>query len=484
MYLGLDLGTTNVKAVALDGDGRIAAEASAQVQRFSTPDGGIEHDLEQIWSATRDVLGRVTAEIAPQSVLALGVSSQGGALQMLDADDRPAGRVISWLDPRGKPYDRRLMDEVGETYLVEHLGCNLSSMTLGQLLRLAEQAPERFAAPGLGFVGDTIVGRLCGRRAHDATSLSIGMLYNPTLGTADPEMLARLKIDGKRLPELLPVTSPAGGLLDSVARATGLPAGIPVSPAVHDQYAAAIGAGATREGDVCLGTGTAWVLLANAVGAPRPVTPGTFTCPHPIAPLTGHLLSMVNGGSTLDWAVRLTDGGNLSPDQLDRRLESIAPGADGLRVWPLLAASAAASGRLGRGGRIDGLTLAHTADHLLRAIVEGLACELARHVERLASAGFSLRRLVLSGPAATSRVTPRIVADVTARPAVCVGHVAMSARGAAVIARAMVERDCPLGELAERCSPERRLVQPGPGTALYARLLEAYLEPFHSAEAP
>ncbi len=480
MHVGLDLGTTNVKAVALEADGRAVAEGSHPVERYTSPDGGVEHDLEQIWTATCDALRQVTAEVNAGDVLALGISSQGGALQMLDDAGYPVGRVISWLDQRGKAFDAKLLDEVREEYLAEHTGCNLSSMTLGQLLRLAERGPDCFAASQVGFVGDTIVGRLCGRRAHDATSLSIGMLYNPTLGTADPELLSRLRIDDKRLADLLPATTPVAAITEKAAKATGLLAGTPVSPAIHDQYAAGIGAGSTREGDVCLGTGTAWVLLANAVGPPRPVTPRTFVCPHPISGLTGHLLSMTNGGSALQWAMQLTGCDSMDPDELDRRLETIAAGADGLQVWPLLVHSAGASGGLERGGRIDGLTLNHSADHLLRAVVEGLACELARHADLLATGGFALRRLVLSGPAATSRVTPQIIADVTGRPVACVDHGNMSARGAAVIAQAMVETDTPLGELAERLVPDHRVVRPGAAAATYATLRECYLQPFTS----
>lgn len=478
MYAGLDLGTTNVKAVALRAGGRVVAEGSQPVQRRVTPDGGVEHDLEQVWSAVLETLRQLAARTQPARIRALGVSSQGGVVQMLDEAGQPVSRAVSWLDQRGGPYDARLLAELGEDYFVEHTGSNLCAMTPGQLLRLAEQAPEQFAAPQMGFLGDAIVGRLCGRRAHDPTSLSIGMLYNPTLGTADPDLLRRLGIDGKRLPELLPATSPAGTLRDEVARATGLAPGIPVSGAVHDQYAAGIGAGAVGQGDVNFGSGTAWVLLANLSGPPRPLTPRTFVCPHPVSGLTGHLLSMTNGGSALDWAAQLTGCAGLGAGELDDRLESVPPGADGLRAWPLLVSGPAADGPLGRGGRIEGVRLGHSAGHLLRAVVEGLACELARHLERLSAGGVAVCRLLMSGPAAASRVTPQIVADVTGRRVVALTHSAMSARGAAILARAMVEDPAGLGPLAGRLAPAGRTTEPGAAADVYARLREDYVQPF------
>jgi len=207
---------------------------------------------------------QAVATLNPSEIQAIGISSQGGALQLLDADGQPIGSVISWLDARGRPFDDQITAALGEEFLAEHIGRRRSAMTGGQILRLRQQVPELLEMPNkIGFVGDVIVGRLCGRRAHDATSLSIAPLLNPSLGRADPEWLEYLGIREEQLPELLPITAPAGPLGAEPARQTGLPEGIPVSAAIHDQYAAAIGSGSVGEGDICLGTGTAWVLVAN-----------------------------------------------------------------------------------------------------------------------------------------------------------------------------------------------------------------------------
>ena len=189
MYLGIDLGTTNVKALAVDTRGTIVVHGSASVQRTTTPDGGVEQSIEQIWNATCQAIREVARQLSPKDIQAIGISSQGGALQLLNSRDEPLGPVISWLDGRGKRFDREFEERAGEEYLIEHIGHNLSSMTLGQILRLQEESPEKLdAAAGVGFVGDVIVGRLCGRRAHDATSLSIGMLLNPRTSLCRPRV--------------------------------------------------------------------------------------------------------------------------------------------------------------------------------------------------------------------------------------------------------------------------------------------------------
>ena len=479
MFLGLDLGTSNIKALVVDHDGAVIGAGSVLLERYVTPDGGVEQDIDEIWDATQAAIRSATTRIDPASILAVGVSSQGGALQLLDDHDRPIARVISWLDGRGGPFDLRTVEQLGEDYLAEHLGANTSSMALGQLIRLKELDPELMkAAKRIGFVGDVIVGRICGRRAHDPTSMSIGMLYNPSLGRADPEILDLLSLSEQQLPDLLAATTPAGRLTEEAADCTGLVQGIPVSPAVHDQYAASVGAGSVHEGDVCFGTGTAWVLVANTAKLSRPVAPSTFVCPHPVDGLFGQLLSMGNGGSALDWVLKLTGRESISGDDLDRALEQIPPGSDGLRFRPLLLAGKKTGPAMKPGGRLTGITLGHSADHFLRAAVEGLSCELARHLGFFTSAGLPVRRLVMCGTAAASRVTPQIVADVTEQPVSCVTEPAVSALGAAVIGRALVEQDLELGELAEKLTPSSRTVSPGENVSEYGRLLREYLAPF------
>jgi len=473
MYLGLDLGTTNIKALVVDPGGRIVAEGSAAVERCCTPDGGVEQDLDSVWDATQEAIRRAAAGTDAARIRSIGVSSQGGTLQLLDELGQPIGRAISWLDSRGQPFDRQLVDELGEEFFIEHVGYCGSAIAPGQILRLQRQSPGDWArVASIGFVGDVIVGRLCGRRAHDATSLSIAFLLNPALGRADPELLGRLEIREEQLPDLIPATEPAGKLRREIAERTGLASGIPVSAAIHDQYAGSLGAGSVHAGDVCFGTGTAWVLVANAPRLTRPVTRQAIVCPHPVPGIFGQMMSMVNGGSAIEWVLGLSGRGSLSRDEIDEALESIPPGSEGLCFRPHLVPGLSADPAARNGGRITGITLGHTANHLLRAAVEGLACELARYLGLLVGADFPVRRLVMCGKAAASRVTPQIIADVSGRPVACVAEPAVSAFGAATVARALVEPAADLTRLAQQLALASRTVLPGEHADTYRRLVE------------
>jgi xylulokinase len=479
MYLGIDLGTTNVKAVVVARDGRVMSFGTSPVERFLVPHGGVEQDIDQIWQSTQTAIRSALCGVDSSQILAIGISSQGGAIQILDRDEKPRGRVISWLDSRGQAFDAALTAELGADFFARRIGHAASGGAIGQLLRLRSESPAWLQRPNrIGFVGDIIVGRLCGRRAHDPTLLGIAMLYNPWLGRSDPDVLARLEMAEEQLPPLTPATTAAGPLDADAARSLGLPPGIPVSPAVHDQYTASLGAASVDVGDVNFGAGTAWVLLANAGALSPPAVPDAFVCRHPVDGLYGQLLSMTNGGSAIHWAVNMAGNQCAASNGIDDMLDTIAPGAEGLHFWPFLSGGPRVNGVARMKGRLSGITLAHGPAHLLRAVVEGLACELLRHIRLLADAGIAVHRLTMCGSAASGRNTPQIIADVTQLPVSCVETSDVSALGAAMLARSLVDPGSKLDAIARQWSPSRRTLAPGNNVHLYQPLLEEYFSLF------
>jgi len=476
MLLGLDLGTTNVKAVVADLDGQICGQASMAVTLFHVGAGGVEQDLEEIWSATIEAVRQATQGVDRSRVQAMGISSQGGALQLLDAQHRPRGRVISWLDGRGAADDERLTREWGRAWFVEHIAHGGSALAVGQLARLGREQPDWLASPNrIGFVGDVLVGRLCGRPAHDGTSCALTLLYNPARRGYDADLLHRLGLETAQLPELVAPPLPAGRLLPEVARQLDLSAGLPVSPAIHDQYASALGCGAVDAGDVMFGAGTAWVLLAVTDRLLDPVTDDALVSHHVVDGLHGQILSLRNGGSAFTWVLKLAGLERLTGAEIDWNLTSAPPGSDGLMFRPLLGAFGATGIVPGTKGCLDGLQLAHTAAHLLRSVVEGLAYELNRHLEFLRVAGISVHRLLMTGGAAASEVTPQIIADVTGVPVVGQTGAASSLQGAVILARSLIPGQASLRKLTEGMAPTGRLVRPGSDTAFYQQQFKEYL---------
>lgn len=485
LLLGLDLGTTNVKAVVADPEGKILGRGSTPVALMPSEDGAVEQELEEIWRATLSAIDQTTRELDASAIEAIGVSSQGGALQLLDPSSRPYGRVISWLDQRGQADDERLTTELGCDWFMQRIGHGRSGLAIGQLLRLRRENPASLQGLNrIGFVGDVIVERLCGQAAHDGTSAGLTLLYNPRLGTYDPELLARLDIAGDQLPRLIPCDSPAGGLQAEVARQTGLRPGIPVSPAIHDQYAAALGTGVVQPGEVMLGTGTAWVLLAVIDRLKAPIIPEAFVCTHPQRGLYGQLISLVNGGSAVTWAAQLLGLTKQSEAEIERMLAAGSPGSSGLCFWPFLTPFGATGLVRGTRGQLVGLQLSHTPAQVLRAVVEGLAFELQRHLDFLREAQIPIQRLALCGGAAHSHTTSQIIADVVGVPMNCHAADHGSLLGAIILARSLVENRRSLAELSATMTPPGRLIKPGPDAALYRQLYAAYVQSLPRQSTP
>jgi xylulokinase len=210
------------------------------------------------------------------------------------------------------------------------------------------------------------------------------------------------------------------------------------------------------------------VLLAVSDQPTAPVREDTFVCHHVVEGLWGQIVSLLNGGSALTWALELTGQIGQTAQELDRLLESAPPGSDGLQCWPFLSSFDASGVASGTKGRLAGIQLSHRPAHLLRAVVEGLAFELNRHLDFLRRAGGPVTRLVISGGAAASRVTPQIIADVTGLPLACGADAsAGSALGAAIIARGLIEPGATLAGLAEVMTPPSRPVDPGRDALFY-----------------
>jgi len=466
MLLGIDLGTTNIKALVTDLAGRRLGEGTCAVRLFDLGDGGVEQDLEEIWQAALSAIRQAVAPVVAAEIQAVGVSSQGGALQMIDPQARPLGRVVSWLDQRGRPFDDALTAELGPQWFARRIGHARSGLAIGQLLRLRRQAPALVAPPNrIGFVGDLFVQRLCGEAGHDGTSCGLTCLYNPAQRDYDRDILERLRVTADQLPALISPRQSRGGLSPTLARQTGLRAGTPVSAAIHDQYAAALATGGVEPGTAVIGTGTAWVLLAVSDSPTRPVTDGAFVCHHVVEGLWGQIISLSYAGSLLARALERSGLEAQNAAELDRVLESAPPGSGGLQCR----LSGPGAAHLGAGAieRLLEAQRTHSPGQVVRAVLEGLAYELKRHIDLLRQTGLPLGQLLLSGRAAASRVTAQLLAAVTGLPLACADNCGGSPLGAAILARGLLEPARSLASLSREMIPAARRVEAGALAACY-----------------
>jgi xylulokinase len=357
--------------------------------------------------------------------------------------------------------------------LVRLTGQDSTDSPFGQLLRLRAQRPLVLGAPnGVGYLGDAIVGRLCGRRAHDATSLSAAGLYNPRRRKVEPRLLEELELGRDRLPALLGPREAAGKVRNDVARRTLLPAGVPVSAAVDNRYAAALTARVTAVGEALLLAGGAWTLLAvtDRLGEPLP---GGSVCQHLVDGLAGQLVDLEAGDSAVGWALDQLNLRASSSEEIARMVTAAGVGGAGLK-FQLRRTDPQEDLPPGAPGRLLNATADHKTGHGLRAIIEALAMELACRLRELAERGVRVSRLTVVGRSPAALAVPQIVADVTGLPVAYGLEGDPAATGAAILARGLLERRKPLADLARQMSPEPKVINPGPDAGEYPKMVEEF----------
>jgi xylulokinase len=361
-------------------------------------------------------------------VRALGVAGQLDGCLAVDADGRARGPCLIWMDRRAEaeaqmvdPDDLRRRG--GVTRDASHMAAKIR--WLKRNLASARE-PACFHQPV-----SYLVARLTGARVFDHGLASTTMLYSLSRRDFDPELLGAFGIAEAELPRIAEATDRAGPLSAEGAALSGLPAGIPVAVGTGDDFSTPLGAGLVQPGRLACVLGTAEVV--GALDQAPKVDPRGLVETH----------SYVGGGFYIENPGWLS-GGALAwlrtllgiPDfaALDRLAAEVPPGAEGLTFLPALSGAMAPEWIAAARGCCYGLTPAHGAGHLVRALLEGCAFAMRDVVERLSELGVPLHSLLLLGGGAKSRPWAQIRADLTGLPAQVPALTDTSAMGAAMCA--------------------------------------------------
>lgn len=454
-FLGIDIGTSGTKTGLFTDDGALVDTASCGYELQYPRPGWVEQNPQDWWDAlVRTVRTVVTRNDCASTVASLSLSTQAGSLVLLDRTGAPMRPAVTWLDRRAASSADELGALVGRAEVYRATGWDeLSGLAMPSAFHLSRTTPELFRrASYLATTADYLHLRLTGRFALDATNSALTEFLDLESGDVWDTALEAVGVPRRMLPEVVPAGTSLGGLTPAAQAALGLDAGVIVVAGAHDQYCAALGAGATTVGECVLSAGTAWVLLAVS-GEPvfdrRPVNDSDAAAvlhpgPHIVANLFGVMTAISFGGNSLAW-FRRTLGCGRSFSELDAAAAETVAGASGLLFVPPLVSQSGAGAFL----HIDG---AHTLGHFVRAIYEGVALVARRHLERMRDAGVAVDRVRMIGGGAAGRVWPQVVADMLGRPvhvssvdeAACVGAGILAAVGSGRLSSvsAGVERFC------------------------------------------
>lgn len=472
--LGIDLGTSACKATALGLDGTALATAESRYPMSVPHPGWAEQAPEQWWQALRAAIRQLADRLSGGAQpVGIGLTGQMHTLVPLDAAWKVIRPSILWCDQRSERQAARVRDTVGAPALMR-ITCNPSrtAFTASKILWLQDNEPA--AADRLRHVllpKDWIVLQLTARNVTEPSDASGTGLFDLSRGSWSPEILTALDLAPDLLPQVLPSTAVAGGLLEEPAQQLNLPAGIPVICGASDQAAAAYDAGAVTAGVTACNLGTS-VALTESVAAPVPgslahVVPGQWL----------YLASAHSGMVALDWWSRVTGHGHAG--EVVRQAAASEAGAHGAVFIPLLIGSRELGGGGPHSGSFLGLRADHTAADLARAVLEGVAFEVRRVADALPPAPGGGRRWRVFGGGSRSPLLVQILADVLGADLEMVPG-ASSARGAARLLAAALNMALP-----EPAANGRRLT-PSPLASDYQTAYAAYLTAVsdHPAERP
>ncbi|MFN8621454.1 MAG: FGGY family carbohydrate kinase [Chloroflexota bacterium] len=428
--LGLDLGTSSLKALVLDREGRTLATASAAYPLDAPHPGWSETDPAAWWSAAVSAGRTALAAAGNPEIAGIGLDGQMHAPTLVDADNRPVRPAVIWSD--GRAGSSRSAFAAFPPDLRRRLANPFQTGAGGPVLGwLAEHEPEVLARARWALLPkDAVRTHLVeGEPVSDASDASATLLWDvPADGWAD-DLAAAWGADARLLPRIAPSSAVAGPLSAEGAAALGLERGIPVAVGASDAAAAALGAGLVRTGaaQLTVGTGAQCIVIRDD---PAPDPTGR-THLYRAAP-EGQWYAMAavqNSGLALDWVRRML---GVEWSRLFATIPDGPPPADAPYFVPNLTEERPYQPYPGPGAAFTAAQLHHTADDLLAAAVEGVALGIALAVAALPGVG-GPGPLRLSGGASLDAGYRQLLADVLGRDLETVAVADASGRGAALL---------------------------------------------------
>jgi xylulokinase len=418
VLVGVDVGTTGVKALAIDPYGRVIAKAERSYP-LSTPHAGwAEQDPADWWRASEAALG----ELGVRGVAGIGLSGQMHGLVALDEGEQVLRPAILWNDQRTAAECDEIEERVGLERLISLTGNRaLTGFTAPKLLWLRRHEPEAFARIAHVLLPkDYVRLQLTGERAIDVADASGTLLFDVAHRSWSGDVLDALELPASWLPLALESPEVSGRTSDGVAVAAG----------AGDQAAAALGVGVDRPGRVSVVLGTSGVVFAALPGFKADPAARVHAFCHAVPGTWEAMGVMLSAAGSLQW---LADAVGAEPAALAAEAERWEPGAEGVSFAPYLQGERTPHADPDVRGAFVGLSLRHDRGALARAVLEGVAYGLRDSLELLRALGVDASAGRVSGGGARSRLWLEIVASVLGLPLELTAVEEGSAYGAALL---------------------------------------------------
>ncbi len=440
LIIGIDAGTSMTKAVAFSLNGSEVTKASRST-RLHTPDNWIEADMDFVWEDVSACLREIADTVRKQSlgvISAIGITATGDGTWMMDTHGLPTRAGIMWCDGRSQAYVNAWHEDGTARKAYGYCGTSVFPGTQAAQIRwLMDNDADALEKAAVVFhEKDWLLYKLTGTISTDATDQCLTNIDLKT-ATYDPELLSvfGVELQISKFPEIRPTSENAAPILETVAHALSLPAGIPVAAGPMDVSAHALGVGAirARQASSVLGTAGLHQIIMDDTNISMDNMTGMTLChckPNSWIRLVAAMVATPN----LDWVLDTTgvrDGKTVDYSRLERELKEIPPGSAGVIYQPYLAPGGERGPFVNTTAKAGffGISQSHTKYHLIRAVYEGVAFSMRDCYEHMPIEPYEI---LLSGGGANSAFWSQMVCDIVGKRIVIPDGSEYGARGAAI----------------------------------------------------
>ncbi|HHW32276.1 MAG TPA: hypothetical protein GXX20_11510 [Clostridiaceae bacterium] len=481
--LGVDAGTTSFKGILINEEGKIISVVSQAYDLLTPSNNTVELEVEKYWEVFKRVISKLldSSGVKPEHIVGLAIDSQGETLICLDKNGRPLRNAIVWMDNRSTVEAELIRQEFGLKHVYDVTGQPELTATwpATKILWLRRNQKEIFDKTyKYLLLEDYLIYRLTGKFYCEKSLISSSLYFDIHNGRWWDDILKFIGIEQDKLPAIEESGVAVGTLTDEASRETGLCKDTVVVTGALDQISGVLGAGAVHDNEICETTGTALAMCVSTEKAP-PFNENLkvpFQC-HAIKGKYYLLFWAQTAGIILKWFrdnfVNYNDLGNMSVfARMDMDAAKVPAGSEGLILLPHLSGSACPEFNPFAKGVFYGITLKHTREYFIRAVLESIGYMLKEQIETAESLGIRINEVRSLGGGAKSKVWSSIKANIIGKPIITLENDETAVLGAALLAGVgagvfdSIESACSKGSVVkDRFYPESELV-------------EAYVKPY------
>jgi len=448
VMLGIDVGTSGTKVLAIDAEGHILADAMETYPLHTPRPLWSEQDPDDWWKATIAGVRKVVrqAKLKPADVKAIGLSGQMHGSVFLDQDDRVIRRAILWNDQRTAAECDEIEQRAGGRKKLIKMVANpaLTGFTAPKILWLRNNEPRNFdRVRKILLPKDEIRRRLTGEYATEVSDASGMLLLDVAKRAWSKKLLSALELDVDLFGQVYESEDVTGNLTAAAAKELGLTTDCVVVGGAGDCAAGAIGNGIVNRGVLSTSIGTSGVMFVYSDDVKIDPEGRIHTFCHAVRGKWHMMGVTLSAGGSLQWfrnelckadVAKAKRAGQEVYDLLTREAAAVPPGCNGLFFLPYLSGERTPHADPDARGCFVGITLAHTRGHLIRAIMEGVTYSMRDSLEIIEGLGVPVRQIRASGGGSRSPLWRQIQADVFGRKVVTINTEEGPAYGVALLA--------------------------------------------------